>query len=100
MKTFVVASLLIASTASAERAILIESYAESRPLGMTRVMARVSNAMGNALGGDELRARIEENHSRPAGRATADEIQTLQKRLVEGMNAYAAGNFAGAVAQL
>ncbi len=97
------ALLLVGAPARAEKkAILLESYSDPRPVGMTRNVTQITKAFGPArvLSGDELRKRLEVSFSRPVTRASADEIQALIKRATDGSAAYTSSSFTVAISEL
>lgn len=84
------------------KTILIESYADARPIGMSRYMNEIASALNlpGLLAGDELRARLEATFARPAGKATPEDLQALVKRASEGTSSYGDANFTVAITQL
>lgn len=95
--------VLVAAPARAEKkAILLESYSDTRPMGMARNVTQITKAFGPArvLSGDELRKKLEESFSRPVTRASADEIQALIKRASDGSAAYTSSSFTVAISEL
>jgi hypothetical protein len=81
--------------------VLVESYSDARPIGMSHYMAEIVAGLGpGVLAGDELREKLEALFSRPAGKATADDLQALVAKASDGANAYGAANFNIAVTQL
>jgi hypothetical protein len=90
------------TSASEPKVILLESYSDARPIGMSHYTAEIIAGLGvpGLLSGDELRTKVEANFSRPASKATPDDLQALVKSATDATNAFGASNFNIAVTQL
>lgn len=91
-----------AAAVESPRLMVLESYADARPLGMSHYVAEIIDDLGmpGITSGDDLRTKLEAHFSRPAGKATAEDLQALVERARDGVNAFGAANFNIAVTQL
>jgi hypothetical protein len=88
--------------ALAKKPILLESYADPRPMGMARNVEQIVKAFGpaNVIAGEELRRKLEPVFSRSVSRGSADEIQALLTKATEGVQAFTSSSFTVAIAEL
>lgn len=85
-----------------KKSLLLESYAEPRPLGMSRTVGYLGKelAANGVVSGDDLRTKIESTFSRPVHSGTAEELESLARRFAEGNTLFGSGSFTLAIAAL